>query len=120
MDAFPIHAVDERQQLRLIELDPMMPDPRPAKLRFLRSHPAWAAGLQSTISAFDECRILFMDLDQFDQVLDTELGERHYGVRRRFPHTQITPSSTSISVATSWSQSTLSPRSAATRWMVVT
>ncbi|MEI9915725.1 MAG: hypothetical protein WDN29_07860 [Methylovirgula sp.] len=37
MNPLPIHAVDERQQLRLIELNPAMPDLRPAKLRFLQA-----------------------------------------------------------------------------------
>ena len=32
------------------------------------------------ILALQERRILFVDLDQFDQVPDTELGDRHHAV----------------------------------------
>src|SRR3954464_10751022 len=33
----PVHAVDQRQELGMVELNPVRADPRPAKLRLLQS-----------------------------------------------------------------------------------
>ncbi len=56
---------------------------------------------------------MVMDFDQVDQSLDSEVGERHDGILadRGFRSRSHTPSSVSISVAMSKSQSLLSPSS---------
>src|ERR1700722_7760982 len=37
VNAFPVHSIDQRHQLSLVELNPAMPDLRPAKLRLLKT-----------------------------------------------------------------------------------
>src|SRR4051812_26836184 len=35
-NSLPVHAIDQRQELGMVELNPVRADPRPAKLRFLQ------------------------------------------------------------------------------------